>query len=46
MKLPKAIKILKEHQEWRLGSDTKPTDPKQLTQALEVAINLLEQLKN
>lgn len=44
MKLSKAIKILKEHQEWRLGADTKPTDPKQLTQALEVAISILEQL--
>lgn len=46
MKPPKAIKILKEHQKWRLGADTKPTEPKRLTQALEVAINILEQLKN
>lgn len=46
MKLSKAIKILKYHQEWRLGANTKPTDPKLLIKALEVAINLLEQLKN
>lgn len=44
MTLQKAIQILKEHQEWRLGADTKPTDPKLLTEAIEIAINLLEKL--
>lgn len=46
MNLQKAIQILKKHQEWRLGADTKLTDPKQLTEVLDVAINILEELKH
>lgn len=45
MTLHEAIKILKDHQIWRLGADAKPTEPKELTEALDVAINILERLK-
>jgi hypothetical protein len=34
MKIKKAIKILKKHQKWRLGAETKPTEPKKLTEAI------------
>lgn len=44
MTLKEAIKILAEHQEWRLGADTEPTDPNELTEALDIAIHLLNQL--
>lgn len=44
MTLPEAIHILKDHQNWRLGKHDNPTDPKQLTEALEIAIRLLTQL--
>lgn len=47
MTLREAITILEDHQEWRLGivEDAEPTNPKKLTEALEIAINLLNQLK-
>lgn len=44
MKLSEVIKILQDHQIWRLGADTKPTEPKELTEALDIAIRLLTQL--
>lgn len=44
MTLYEALIVLKEHQEWRLGANTHPMDPKLLTEAMEVAINLLTQL--
>ena len=46
MNLNKAIEVLEAHNIWRKGADTEPTDPKQLTEALEIAINLLKGLKN
>ena len=37
MKLKKAIKILKKHQQWRLGAEqSKPTEPKKLTEAINL----------
>jgi len=36
-----ALKILSHHQKWRLGADIPPTDPKELTAALDVAIAAL-----
>lgn len=45
MTLKEAIKILTEHQEWRLGANIGPTHPKKLTEALQIAINLLNNLK-
>lgn len=44
MTLKKAIKILRSHQKWRLGKSDKATDPKQFTEALDIAINLLSNL--
>ena len=44
MTLKEAIKVLKDHNKWRLGADTEPTDCKKLTEALEIAIHLLKQI--
>lgn len=44
MTLQEAINIISEHQKWRLGAETPPTDPKQLTEALDIAIRLMTQL--
>ena len=43
MNTSEAIKILKEHQEWRLGGDNKATNPKDLTKAIDTAIKILKQ---
>jgi hypothetical protein len=45
MTLNQAIKVLKHHQKWRKGADIKPTEPRELTEALEIAINKLETIK-
>lgn len=42
MKIDTVIKILKEYQLWRLGADTEMLHPKQITEALNIAINELE----
>lgn len=42
MNLTEAISILKIHQEWRLGADTVSIEPKELTEAMQTIINLLE----
>ncbi len=41
MTIPEAIKVLEDHQKWRLGADTEQTDPKKLTEAIEIAIIML-----
>lgn len=41
-KLDKAIRILKEHQEWRLGGDGEPTNPQCLTSAINTIIGELQ----
>tara|TARA_R110000868_G_scaffold136504_2_gene349486 strand:+ start:201 stop:356 length:156 start_codon:yes stop_codon:yes gene_type:complete len=39
MNVEEALKILKHHQQWRLGEiDDMPYEPKELTEALYVAI--------
>ena len=39
MKLSKAIKTLKKHQQWRLGAEqSKPTEPKKLTEAINLIL--------
>lgn len=43
MTLSEAIQVLEDHNIWRKGAETSPTDPAQLTEALELA---LETLKN
>lgn len=45
MTLEEAIKVLTDHNIWRLGADTEQTEPKKLTEALEIAIQLLSQMK-
>jgi len=42
MNLNKAIKTLKKHQQWRLGADTKPTEPKKLSEAINLILYALE----
>ncbi len=41
MKLNEAIKILEEHNRWRNG-DGVMQEPKKLTEAIEIAINILK----
>lgn len=45
MTLKQAIKVLERHNKWRLGAEIKATEPKELTEAIEVAINILKGLK-
>lgn len=41
-----ALKILVNHQKWRLGSDrVKMTDVKELTEAINIAIDVLKDQK-
>ena len=44
MTLLQAIEILSNHQKWRKGADTSATDPKKLTEALDIAITILTHL--
>ena len=45
MTLRQAHKVLSKHQKWRMGDDrVKATDPKELTQAMEIAINIMKNL--
>ena len=47
MTLPQAIKVLKKHNKWHKGDTRiKQTGPKELSEALDIAIHLLEQLEN
>jgi hypothetical protein len=42
MDLQEAIIILENHQKWRKGADTKPTDSKKLSIAIDI---ILKELK-
>lgn len=44
MTLKQAIKVLSNHQKWRKGAKIKPTNPTELSEALDIAINLLKGL--
>jgi hypothetical protein len=44
MKLEDAVKVLEEYQAWRKGAYTEMLHPKVISEAIEVAINLLQQL--
>jgi len=44
MTLQKAIEILAIYQRWRLGSDDEPPKPKEITEAIDIAIRLMSQL--
>lgn len=39
MKLTEAVKLLKHHQEWRLGADINGLHPTQITEAIDVILN-------
>ena len=41
MNITEAISILKIHQEWRLGADIVSIEPKELTEAMQVIIDVL-----
>ena len=42
-----AITIIEQHQKWRKGCEiTPPTQPKKLTEALDVALNIMNRTKN
>ena len=42
MNISEAISILKIHQEWRLGTDIISIEPKELTEAMQTIIDLLD----
>jgi len=44
MDLPEAINILETHNKWRLGAEIPPTEPKLLTEALDIIIKILKRL--
>lgn len=46
MTIKKALKVLQKHQQWRKGSHQIATDPFELSQALEVAIAILDSEAN
>lgn len=45
MTLQQAIKELEYYQQWRMGADTKQPNPKKVTQAIEIAINIMKSCK-
>lgn len=42
MTLKQAIEVLKIHSLWRKGAEITPVNPKELTEALEIALNLMK----
>lgn len=44
MNLKEAIIILEYYNKWRLGAKLDQPNPKEITEALEIAINILKQL--
>lgn len=45
MTLQEAIKELEYYQQWRMGADIKQPQPKKVTEALKIAINLMKGMK-
>lgn len=43
MNKEKALDILRTHNEWRRGADISMQDPKELGEAIDIAISVLEQ---
>ena len=37
-----ALSILKRYQEWRLGADTEMIEPKEITKAIDIVINVID----
>lgn len=45
MTLKEAIKELEYYQKWRKGADMPQPEPKKVSEALDIAINLLKNMK-
>lgn len=45
MTLKEAIKELEYYQKWRKGADLPQPEPKKVGEALDIAINLMKQMK-
>lgn len=45
MTLKEAIKELEYYQKWRRGADIKQPDPKKIGEVLDIAINILKNMK-
>ena len=46
MTLPESIEILRTHNEWRRGAEIPQTDPKALTEAIDVILLFFDQNKS
>jgi len=46
MNLEEAVKTLQYYQRWRLGAELDQPNPKDITEAIDVAINILKNLKS
>ena len=45
MTLQEALKHLEYYQKWRKGADMPQPDPKKVSEALDIAINILKNMK-
>ena len=45
MTLKEAIKELEYYQKWRKGADMPQPEPKKVSEVLDIAINLMKQMK-
>jgi hypothetical protein len=45
MTLQEAIKELKYYQHWRMGADIDKPNPKRITEAINIAIKLMDETK-
>ena len=45
MEIKEAIKILENHQKWRLGKNEIMCEPKKITKAIEIIINEIKKIK-
>ena len=45
MTLQEALKHLEYYQKWRKGADIKQPDPKKIGESLDIAINILKNMK-
>jgi len=46
MNLEQAIKTLEHYQKWRLGADLDQPKPKDITEAIDIAINILKPMNS
>lgn len=42
MNLQEALRILKNYQKWRLGAEIDAPNPKEITEAIDIAINIIK----